>query len=83
VVLLFKGLYYYLLLDKKNPFFKKEEKIIFAGSDIRNDLIMGKIFISILNGFNISFIIYSYVVIFIDISVTGNKNFNNNFYIKR
>lgn len=72
IILIFKGLYYYILLDKKLYYLKKGERVIFAGSDITNDLIIGKVFISILNGFNISLIIYSYIVIFIDISVLSN-----------
>jgi hypothetical protein len=73
-ILVFKGLYYYVLLDKKNHFLKKNQKIIFAGFDVRNDLVIGKVFISILNGFNISLILYSYAIIFFDINVVGNFN---------
>lgn len=74
IILVFKGLYYYLMLDKKNHFLNKDQKIIFDGQDIQNDLIIGKVFISMLNGFNISLIIYSYAIIFFDIGVLGNHN---------
>jgi len=62
------------VLDKKDHFLNDESyPVMFAGSDVRHDLIIGKYFISILNGFNISLIIYSYAVIFYDISVIGKK----------
>ena len=82
VILVFKGLYYYLLLEKKNHFLKMDQIIVFAGFEINKDLMIGKVFISILNGFNISLIIYSYAIIFFDIGVTGNHNFNFNLIFK-
>ena len=71
VILSFKGYFYFVLINRKNPLLDREKKVIFMGKNIKNDLIIGKIIISIINGFSLSLIINSFLSVYFYMNLLG------------
>ncbi len=69
LILAFNGLFFNLLLYKNNHLLFDKKEIIFEEIDIQNQLLIGKIFISILTGSNLTIIVYSYMIMIFDINI--------------
>ena len=79
VILSFKGYFYFVLINRKNHLLDREKIVIFMGKNIKNDLIIGKIIISVINGFCVSLIINSFLSVFFYMNLLGKIFFEKIF----
>jgi hypothetical protein len=80
----FKGIYWNVMIEKKLGFFKNDT-IIFQGKNIKKELQIGKLIISILNGCFIMILLESNLIIFYQIHFLSKKIITKTFkkFIKK